>query len=134
MRGFQGSGFRVKDCGELGRAGVGPGGVSAMAAIPGTPLFLSASKDGEMKLWDAARCQQLHVWPKVHDKRTFLNARGFGQVIQVRVGRTWGSEDEGRNHMRITMFTFLGQWVHRLELRTWFQFRGGFSHVERRGP
>ena len=60
--------------------------MSAMAAIPGTSLFLSASKDGEMKLWDAAKCQLLHIWPKVHDRRTFLNARGFGQVMQV----TWG--------------------------------------------
>ncbi|CAI5536656.1 unnamed protein product, partial [Closterium sp. Naga37s-1] len=59
--------------------------VSAILSLPGTPLFLSAGKDGEVKLWDASRCQLLREWPRVHEKRTFLNARGFGAVMQVGV-------------------------------------------------
>lgn len=61
------------------------GSVSSIAVIPGSSLFLSGGKDGDMKLWDAATCEQILHWPRIHERRTFLNARGFGAVTQAAV-------------------------------------------------
>ena len=61
------------------------GSITCVSAVPGTPLFLTGSKDGDVKLWDANKCELINHWPKVHEKHMFLqhNARGFGAVVQV---------------------------------------------------
>ncbi|GBG74814.1 hypothetical protein CBR_g19326 [Chara braunii] len=59
--------------------------ITSLAAIPGTSLFLTGSKDGDVKLWDATNCRQLICWQRVCDRRTFINARGFGTVMKAAV-------------------------------------------------
>ncbi len=56
-----------------------------MTAVPGTSLFFTGSKDGDVKLWDVSKATMLGQWHKVHDRHTFLqhNARGFGAFVQV---------------------------------------------------
>lgn len=60
------------------------GSISCVSAIPGTSLFFTGSKDGDVKLWDANKCELVNHWHKVHDRHMFLqhNARGFGAVVQ----------------------------------------------------
>lgn len=60
------------------------GSITCVSAVPGTSLFFTGSKDGDVKLWDANKCELVNHWHKVHDKHMFLqhNARGFGAVVQ----------------------------------------------------
>lgn len=61
------------------------GSVTRISTIPNTSLFLTGSKDGDVKLWDAKRSQLIFNWQKLHERHTFLksNSRGF-----VRAGVT----------------------------------------------
>lgn len=61
--------------------------ITRTSVIPGTSLFLTGSKDGDVKLWDVKKFELIHHWPKVHDKHTFLqpNSRGFGGVVRAAV-------------------------------------------------
>lgn len=61
------------------------GSVTTISTIPHTSLFLTGSKDGDVKLWDAKKSQLVFHWPKLHDKHTFLqpNSRGFAGVVRV---------------------------------------------------
>lgn len=61
------------------------GSVTKITSIPNTSLFLTGSKDGDVKLWDAKRAKLVHHWPKLHDRHTFLqpSSRGFGEVVRV---------------------------------------------------
>eukprot|EP01018_Ginkgo_biloba_P031845 Gb_30043 [translate_table: standard] len=63
------------------------GSISRVSTIPGTNLFLSGSKDGDVKLWDVKTFELLCHWPRVHDKHTFIqpNSRGFGGVVRAAV-------------------------------------------------
>ncbi|CAN6465807.1 unnamed protein product [Victoria cruziana] len=63
------------------------GSITRISTIPNTCLFLTGSKDGDVKLWDAKRSELVFHWPKVHDRHTFLqpNSRGFGGVIRAAV-------------------------------------------------
>eukprot|EP00250_Pteridium_aquilinum_P017322 c23571_g1_i1 orf=63-7415(+) len=60
------------------------GSISCVSAVPGTSLFFTGSKDGDVKLWDANKCELVNHWHRVHDKHMFLqhNARGFGATLQ----------------------------------------------------
>ncbi|CAI5525634.1 unnamed protein product [Closterium sp. Naga37s-1] len=58
--------------------------VSAILSLPGTPLFLSAGKDGEVKLWDASRCRLLREWPRRCDGYDSLNP-WHSHVVTVNV-------------------------------------------------
>ncbi|XP_016650199.1 PREDICTED: uncharacterized protein LOC103332248 [Prunus mume] len=48
------------------------GGVTKMSIIPNTSLFLTGSKDGDVKLWDAKRAKLVYNRPKLHERHTFL--------------------------------------------------------------
>lgn len=63
------------------------GSISCISAVPGTSLFFTGSKDGDVKLWDVNKCELVYHWHKVHDRHMFLqnNARGFGAVVQAAV-------------------------------------------------
>ncbi|XP_009410819.2 uncharacterized protein LOC103992724 isoform X1 [Musa acuminata AAA Group] len=63
------------------------GSVTRITTIPNTSLFLTGSKDGDVKLWDAKRSQLVYHWQKLHDRHTFLqpNSRGFGGVVRAAV-------------------------------------------------
>ncbi|XP_023540638.1 uncharacterized protein LOC111800941 isoform X1 [Cucurbita pepo subsp. pepo] len=63
------------------------GSVTKISSIPNTSLFLTGSKDGDVKLWDAKRAKLVHHWPKLHDRHTFLqpSSRGFGEVVRAAV-------------------------------------------------
>lgn len=63
------------------------GSITRTSVIPGTSLFLTGSKDGDVKLWDVKKFELIHHWSKVHDKHTFLqpNSRGFGGVVRAAV-------------------------------------------------
>ncbi|KAH9303042.1 hypothetical protein KI387_014625, partial [Taxus chinensis] len=63
------------------------GSISRISAVPGTNLFLTGSRDGDVKLWDVKTFELLCHWPKVHEKHTFLqpNLRGFGGVVRASV-------------------------------------------------
>ncbi|KAJ0986141.1 hypothetical protein J5N97_004497 [Dioscorea zingiberensis] len=58
-----------------------------ISTIPHTSLFLTGSKDGDVKLWDAKKSQLVFHWPKLHDKHTFLqpNSRGFAGVVRINI-------------------------------------------------
>ncbi|BBG97665.1 transducin family protein / WD-40 repeat family protein [Prunus dulcis] len=60
------------------------GSVTKISIIPNTSLFLTGSKDGDVKLWDAKRAKLVYHWPKLHERHTFLqpSTRGFGGVVQ----------------------------------------------------
>ncbi|OVA14729.1 WD40 repeat [Macleaya cordata] len=60
------------------------GSVTRVSTIPNTSLFLTGSKDGDVKLWDAKRSELVFHWPKLHERHTFLqpSSRGFGGVVQ----------------------------------------------------
>ena len=62
-----------------------PGSVTKISMIPRTSLFLTGSKDGDVKLWDAKAAKLIHHWPKLHERHTFLqpNSRGYGGIIRV---------------------------------------------------
>ncbi|PRQ58513.1 putative transcription factor WD40-like family [Rosa chinensis] len=63
------------------------GSVTKISTIPNTSLFLTGSKDGDVKLWDAKRAKLVYHWPKLHERHTFLqpSSRGFGGVVQAAV-------------------------------------------------
>ncbi|WCJ22439.1 transducin family protein / WD-40 repeat family protein [Euphorbia peplus] len=63
------------------------GNVTKITTIPDTCLFLTGSKDGDVKLWDAKAAKLIHHWPKLHERRTFLqpSSRGFGGVVRPAV-------------------------------------------------
>lgn len=63
------------------------GSVTKISTIPNTSLFLTGSKDGDVKLWDAKRAMLLFHWSKLHDRHTFLqpSSRGFGGVVRAAV-------------------------------------------------
>ena len=61
------------------------GSVTKIATIPNTSFFLTGSKDGDVKLWDAKETRMVFHWPKLHDRHTFLqpSSRGFGEIVRV---------------------------------------------------
>lgn len=61
------------------------GSVTKISTIPHTSFFLTGSKDGDVKLWDAKNAKLVFHWPKLHERHTFLqpSSRGFGGVVQV---------------------------------------------------
>ncbi|XP_021635931.2 uncharacterized protein LOC110632123 isoform X2 [Hevea brasiliensis] len=63
------------------------GSVTKISTIPHTSLFLTGSKDGDVKLWDAKAAKLVYHWPKLHERRTFLqpSSRGFGGVVRAAV-------------------------------------------------
>ncbi|KAJ9546551.1 hypothetical protein OSB04_019094 [Centaurea solstitialis] len=63
------------------------GSVTRISAIPNTSFFLTGSKDGDVKLWDAKRAKLVYHWPRLHDRHTFLqpSSRGFGGVVRAAV-------------------------------------------------
>eukprot|EP00850_Spirogloea_muscicola_P018188 SM000164S02250 [mRNA] locus=s164:77152:88541:+ [translate_table: standard] len=50
-----------------------------------TPIVVTGSKEGDLKLWDVSKQQLLQHVPDAHDKRMFLNARGLGALMQCGV-------------------------------------------------
>ncbi|XP_015699102.1 uncharacterized protein LOC102707069 [Oryza brachyantha] len=63
------------------------GSVSSVSTIPNTSLFLTGSKDGDVKLWDAKNSQLVFHWQKLHERHTFFQptSRGFGGVVRAAV-------------------------------------------------
>ncbi|KAL6982121.1 hypothetical protein U1Q18_023737 [Sarracenia purpurea var. burkii] len=63
------------------------GSVTKISTIPNSSLFLTGSKDGDVKLWDAKMAKLVFHWSKLHERRTFLqpSTRGFGGVVGVAV-------------------------------------------------
>ncbi|OEL19860.1 DmX-like protein 1 [Dichanthelium oligosanthes] len=63
------------------------GSVTKVTTIPNTSLFLTGSKDGDVKLWDAKNSQLVFHWPKLHERHTFFQptSRGFGGVVRAAV-------------------------------------------------
>ncbi|WVZ70093.1 hypothetical protein U9M48_018789 [Paspalum notatum var. saurae] len=63
------------------------GSVTKVLAVPNTHLFLTGSKDGDVKLWDAKNSQLVFQWPKLHERHTFFQptSRGFGGVVRAAV-------------------------------------------------
>ncbi|KAH6791585.1 hypothetical protein C2S52_002062 [Perilla frutescens var. hirtella] len=63
------------------------GSVTKISTIPNTSFFLTGSKDGDVKLWDAKRAKLVFHWPKLHERHTFLqpSSRGFGGVVRAAV-------------------------------------------------
>ena len=61
------------------------GSITKATAVPGTSLFFTGSKDGDVKLWDVTTRSMVGHWPKVHERHTFLqvNSRSLGSIIQV---------------------------------------------------
>lgn len=63
------------------------GTVTSVSTIPNTTLFLTGSKDGDVKLWDAKNSQLVFHWQKMHERHTFFQptSRGFGGVVRAAV-------------------------------------------------
>ncbi|XP_073158819.1 uncharacterized protein [Henckelia pumila] len=63
------------------------GSVTKITTIPNTSFFLTGSKDGDVKLWDAKMAKLVFHWPRLHERHTFLqpSSRGFGEVVRVAV-------------------------------------------------
>ncbi|GAV71152.1 WD40 domain-containing protein/Rav1p_C domain-containing protein [Cephalotus follicularis] len=63
------------------------GSITKISTIPNTSLFLTGSKDGDVKLWDAKAAKLVHHWSKLHERHTFLlpSSRGFGGVARAAV-------------------------------------------------
>ena len=61
------------------------GSVTKISTIPNSSLFLTGSKDGDVKLWDAKTTKLVFHWPKLHERHTFLqpSSRSFGGVVRV---------------------------------------------------
>lgn len=61
--------------------------MTRVTTVPNTSLFLTGSKDGDVKLWDAKATKLVYHWPKMHERHTFLQpgSRGFGGVVRVSV-------------------------------------------------
>ncbi|KAK6239684.1 hypothetical protein QUC31_005153 [Theobroma cacao] len=63
------------------------GSITKISTIPNTSLFLTGSKDGDVKLWDAKAAKLVYHWSKLHERHTFLqpSSRGFGGVVRAAV-------------------------------------------------
>ncbi|KAK9035763.1 hypothetical protein V6N11_077793 [Hibiscus sabdariffa] len=63
------------------------GSITKISTIPHTSLFLTGSKDGDVKLWDAKAARLVHHWSKLHERHTFLqpSSRGFGGVVRAAI-------------------------------------------------
>ncbi|XP_062091370.1 uncharacterized protein LOC133797478 [Humulus lupulus] len=63
------------------------GNITKIRTIPNTSLFLTGSKDGDVKLWDAKKARMVFHWSKLHDKHTFLQptSRGYSGVVRAAV-------------------------------------------------
>ncbi|KAI3444391.1 hypothetical protein Pfo_001056 [Paulownia fortunei] len=63
------------------------GSVTKISTIPNSSFFLTGSKDGDVKLWDAKRAKLVFHWPRLHERHTFLqpSSRGFGGVVRAAV-------------------------------------------------
>ncbi|XP_010695486.2 uncharacterized protein LOC104908039 isoform X2 [Beta vulgaris subsp. vulgaris] len=63
------------------------GSVTTIATIPNTSFFLTGSKDGDVKLWDAKKASLVFHWPRLHERHTFLqrSSQSFGGVTRVGV-------------------------------------------------
>ncbi|KAF6136184.1 hypothetical protein GIB67_001593 [Kingdonia uniflora] len=63
------------------------GSVTRIVTIPNTSMFLTGSKDGDVKLWDAKRSELIFCWTGLHERHTFLqpSSRGFGGVVRAGV-------------------------------------------------
>lgn len=63
------------------------GSVTKISTIPNTSFFLTGSKDGDVKLWDAKTARLVYHWPKLHERHTFLQpgSRGLGGVFRAAV-------------------------------------------------
>ncbi|XP_020701269.1 uncharacterized protein LOC110113162 [Dendrobium catenatum] len=63
------------------------GSITRITTIPNTSMFLTGSKDGDVKLWDAKRAQLVFHWQRIHDRHTFIqpNSRTIGGVIRAAV-------------------------------------------------
>ncbi|PON42363.1 WD repeat containing protein [Parasponia andersonii] len=63
------------------------GSISKICTIPNTSLFLTGSKDGDVKLWDAKKSRLVFHWSKLHERHTFLqpSSRGYGGVVRAAV-------------------------------------------------
>ncbi|KAL0379376.1 UNVERIFIED_CONTAM: DmX-like protein 1 [Sesamum angustifolium] len=63
------------------------GSVTKISTIPNTSFFLTGSKDGDVKLWDAKMAKLVFHWPRLHERHTFLqpSSRGFGGVVRAAV-------------------------------------------------
>ncbi|XP_059651214.1 uncharacterized protein LOC132298889 [Cornus florida] len=63
------------------------GDVTKISTIPNTSFFLTGSKDGDVKLWDAKRAKLVYHWSKLHERHTFMqpSSRGFGGVVRAAV-------------------------------------------------
>ncbi|CAO2835453.1 unnamed protein product [Amaranthus hypochondriacus] len=63
------------------------GSVTKISTIPNTSFFLTGSKDGDVKLWDAKNASLVFHWPRLHERHTFLqrNSQSFGGVSRVGV-------------------------------------------------
>ncbi|CAI0469651.1 unnamed protein product [Linum tenue] len=63
------------------------GSITKISIVPHTSLFLTGSKDGDVKLWDAKGAKLVHHWPKLHERHTFVqpSSRGFSGVVRAGV-------------------------------------------------
>ncbi|KAL0913039.1 hypothetical protein M5K25_016469 [Dendrobium thyrsiflorum] len=63
------------------------GSITKITTIPNTSMFLTGSKDGDVKLWDAKRAQLVFHWQRIHDRHTFIqpNSRTIGGVVRAAV-------------------------------------------------
>ncbi|KAG7994737.1 hypothetical protein I3843_01G073200 [Carya illinoinensis] len=84
----------TKNVGEQNRNGMlwyipkaHSGSITKICTIPNTSLFLTGSKDGDVKLWDAKRAKLVYHWSKLHERHTFLqpSSRGFGGLVRAAV-------------------------------------------------
>ncbi|CAN1309391.1 DmX-like protein 1 [Linum perenne] len=64
------------------------GSITTVSTIPQTSLFLTGSNDGDVKLWDAKAAKLVHHWPKLHERRTFVQPSSRGHSGVVRAGVT----------------------------------------------
>ncbi|PIA28838.1 hypothetical protein AQUCO_06600041v1 [Aquilegia coerulea] len=63
------------------------GSIVKIATVPNSSFFLTGSKDGDVKLWDAKKAELVFHWPKLHERHTFLqpSTRGFGGIVRAGV-------------------------------------------------
>ncbi|KAG0465578.1 hypothetical protein HPP92_019742 [Vanilla planifolia] len=63
------------------------GSITKIATIPCSTMFLTGSKDGDVKLWDAKNAKLVFHWKKIHERHTFLqpNSRNIGAVVRAAV-------------------------------------------------
>ncbi|KAL4354793.1 hypothetical protein GQ457_06G031380 [Hibiscus cannabinus] len=63
------------------------GSITKISTIPSTNLFLTGSKDGDVKLWDVKAAKLVHHRSKLRGRHTFLqpSSRGFGGVVRATI-------------------------------------------------